>query len=199
MNTPGIQFDLLRESRAACGASGAPLLPLPVPSDPQFLLVDPSGVPRFSLVADGSNDDIVLLESAPRGPFPFPSLVLLSIGDTRVRVNGDRAPVVAVLRERDCVQIGDEVFHVALRVSPSIIPVGGSPLEGQECPICSTRFKPMQLAYVCPFCDTPMHAGGEGGLDCMNHTSDCRGCRRDVIRRETVTSFPALVAHAHSS
>jgi hypothetical protein len=110
-------------------------------------------------------------------------------------LNGERAPLVAVLKERDQFQLGHAFnFHVAVLHQPRI---GPPPAEviGKPCPVCLVAFAAEARCYVCP-CGRVLHLEGEpheeNKLQCARVHTECPGCHRPIVLTEGFSGLPAF-------
>ena len=114
-----------------------------------------------------------------------PVLVVVSPQGDRVRVNGQIAPRVTIVAEKDQMQLdGAETVLYATCYRRST--VGAPPKEsvGEICPICRTAFLETTTVYLCPDCGQALHLEGpERGadqLECALMTSTCPTCYEPV-------------------
>jgi hypothetical protein len=126
-----------------------------------------------------------------------PYLTMLSTPAARVRLNGVAAPPVAVLRIRDQVQIdGDFLLHVSQFTRPYHGPAA-SEHAGRDCPVCLTPIEERSLIFICPYCQTALHAQGEetpvaDRLECHLSSSTCPCCNLPLAREEGYAYVPQL-------
>lgn len=99
-------------------------------------------------------------------------LLVLHRGDYEVRVNGQKIPRAAVLKELDVLEWEPRFqFHVVLFGRPGH---GAAPPQwiGRECPHCRTRLSENARCLVCAWCGTPLHDELDGkGLRCARERS----------------------------
>jgi len=153
------------------------------------VLVVPPGKPPF-LVGDVEPDcteHAFLLEPVVSRQ----RLLLLLIGQAgeAARINGQVAPPIAVLREKDQIQFDDELlFHVTLFSRPQISRVPDA-LVGNECPLCRVPFVAGTLVYACAICNAVMHLQGEEEpeetrLECAMTATECPVCHSPIEMTE---------------
>jgi len=165
-----------------------------VPADgPSCLVVGQDGKPRCVRPADAPAD-APLVEPVTAGSQP--ELVLVSRAGRRVRVNGQPAPLVALVGDRDQVQLSEDlILHVTTYHEPRIGPPSDKEV-GRTCPVCRTVITPQSTVYVCWCCGAPMHLEGEGRLDCARVVSECANCRgAKVLLKSQYTSLPEDLVH----
>ena len=162
---------------------------LVVPSDgPSGLVAGIDGAPRLVPLGEAPADAAVV-EPVLAGPQP--ELLMVSRGGPRLRVNGQPAPLVALLAERDQLQLSEDlILHVATYHEPRI----GRPSPdqvGRVCPLCRTVIGPKTTVYTCWACGTPMHLEGPDKLDCARAVKSCANCQTArIILEPQYTSFP---------
>ena len=110
-------------------------------------------------------------------------LRLLAVVDApgTLRVNGQAAPRVAVLRENDFVQWGPEVTFVVEFVRR--LAVGPPPPEfvGRPCPICRVPFEADVATFGCA-CGTRLHCEASADrLQCAQRSRICPSCRKPLV------------------
>ena len=178
------------ERRAGRAAAGTPEVLDVQWGAPSGLVVGEDGVPRLVPAADAP-DDAVLIEPVLAGPQP--ELLMVSRGGPRLRVNGQPAPLVALLAERDQLQLSEDlILHVATYHEPRI----GRPSPDQVsrvCPLCRVVIAPTTIVYTCWACGLPMHLEGDGldKLDCARAVKTCANCRTArIILEPQYASFP---------
>jgi hypothetical protein len=149
------------------------------------------GAAHLPLSADPH--DAAVFEAVAVGHQPY--LLMLSPGGQRLRVNGQRAPRVALLSVRDQVQLPDGgVLHVTRYTQPAIGRPGAEHV-GKECPVCRDRFAPETIVYVCPSCGSAAHCEGdekpaEERLECIRLSSECPTCGAPVVMTQGYTYLP---------
>lgn len=172
-------------TRDTAGGNGEEAPPkfeaIDVPAGVSYLEVK-GGRARLWKKAPGAKSAVAVepLELARRS-----ALILVSPKDQRVRVNGQIAPRVTVIAEKDQVQLaGAETVLHATRYTRSS--VGPPPAEciGKKCPICRVKFTADTTVYVCSNCGQALHAEGpekgEDRLECASLTSNCPTCQEPV-------------------
>lgn len=123
-----------------------------------------------------------------------PRLLITSLGNHRVRINGRVAPRFAVARERDVIQAGNGVpLHVTIHSTPPIGPVPPGQI-GKECPVCRVAFTADCRCYTC-VCGATMHCEDdktEDGLQCaqLRSSAGCPACKRPLIMVEGYSYLP---------
>ena len=193
LNTlPAVSFHLIPES-----AGGQPLSPskparVEVPPGCSFIAPTTSLASFLSLGPSPSVDAIGALEPVSNGERQ-PRLLLLNKGVAPLRVNGNPASRVTLLRERDQLQFDDSCcFHVALFHRPQI---GAAPADiiGKPCPICLTPFtgETSSICYHCP-CGAVLHLQDPAGLECARAVHDCPRCHQPISLLEGYSWFPTL-------
>jgi len=143
-------------------------------------------VPESSPAATGA----LLLELVRQREQP---LRLLAVADDAgsLRVNGQAAPRVAVLRENDVVQWGPEVSFVVEFVRHSVVGPPPPELVGRPCPICRVPFSAAALTYGC-VCGTRLHCEArEDRLQCAQRSRICPSCRKPVVLEANGAALPA--------
>jgi DNA-directed RNA polymerase subunit RPC12/RpoP len=183
------------DRRPKAGAAARRPEVLEVPSEgPSCLVVGEDGAPRVMRCGDAP-DGALVIEPILAGTNP--ELLLVSRPGRRPQVNGQPAPLVALLSERDQVQVSDEiVLHVTTYHQPRIGPPAADQI-GRTCPVCRTAItKKTTMVYACWRCGAPMHLEGKDRLDCARVVSACPSCSKARILLEAqYTSFPEEVLH----
>ena len=170
-------------------ATETPLPALPVPAD--VLTLQAAHPPQLQVHSGAAPPGLALEPLAlPDGQ---PRLLLLQSGAARLRVNGNPAPRLSLLRERDQFQFDDScVFHVAIFHRPQMGPAPADKL-GKPCPICLTPFSedPNSISYRCP-CGTVLHLQDPSGLECARAVHDCPHCHQPISLQEGYSWLPPL-------
>jgi DNA-directed RNA polymerase subunit RPC12/RpoP len=117
-------------------------------------------------------------------------LVAVSRGVGRLRVNGWYRPKIAILEERDHIQLdADTVLRVALYQEPQIGPATPE-LAGKSCPVCLAPFSidPPTTVYTCGHCGVHVHCEGEEKsaderLECVMLAPTCPACGMPVVMK----------------
>jgi hypothetical protein len=179
-------------SVAARAVPDAPLPALPVPVD--VVSFDPKHPPQLRSVVSAVPAAGVLLEPVvtPDGQL---RLLLVHSGNGRLRLNGNSAPRISLLRERDQFEWDDAcVFHVAIFHRPNTGPAPADTI-GKPCPICLTPFTENtdSICYRCP-CGTVLHLQDPSGLECARAVHDCPHCHQPVSLKEGYYWLPKLDA-----
>jgi len=192
----------------ATGGSPPPTLPL-WHSAQEMQLISASAELGPTATADGQPDPSA--QVVPRGPSritlsravsagaaetitaylePFfteareAQVLVLQGGGPPLRINGQRAPRVAVLRPHDLLQWEEGEYQVALFLRPVLGPPP-SHLIGVPCPVCRIPFSAEdEECYHCA-CGTVMHLqkSKPGGLECalVRAPAGCPTCQRALI------------------
>jgi hypothetical protein len=121
-------------------------------------------------------------------------LLVVSADDAALTVNGELAPRVALLKERDQFQLAHAVnFHIAVFQQPRIGPPPPEVL-GRPCALCLVPFIPETRCYVC-LCGCALHIEGgpheEFKLQCARVLRECL-CHRPLILTPSYSSLPNL-------
>jgi hypothetical protein len=121
-------------------------------------------------------------------------LAVLALTEEPLRVNGQPAPRVTMLKERDVVQLGANlVLHVAIFHRPNF----GAPEPqaiGRQCPVCGLPFDATSRCLRCQ-CGTHLHCeeGFAGALECARMLrSGCPSCHRALVLTPGFSSFPEV-------
>ena len=184
---------LTPEDRGARTAS--PCEPLTVPSHAARLRVDPmQGNVLVQLNSDDMDKSIVL-ESVTSGPRPV--LAMLCPEGGQVRVNGQLAPRVALLREKDQFQVQGTtiIFHVTL-YHHSRLGLASPEATARECPVCRGTIEQDTTVYTCP-CGAVIHCLGEEKppderLECLKLSTDCPVCGTPVVLTRGYSYVPEI-------
>jgi hypothetical protein len=169
---------------------------LVVPDGVTYLLA-PSGKPPLLLgdAESGNAEHAFLLEPVFSQKQPY--LVLIGQAGKDVRVNGQVAPCLAALREKDQIQFGDELMlHVTLFSRPCIASVPDELID-KECPLCRLPFVTGIRVFVCANCTTAMHLQGEEEpeatrLECALAATECPVCQTPIEMTEGYRYEPEL-------
>jgi hypothetical protein len=160
---------------------------LEVPDGPVQLQVRLGQPPRLLTFDGHPEEDALLLETIE--PDRRPSLILLRLGRSDARLNGQPSPRVAVLTRGDLLGLDHEwslrvnVYHRS-RVGPA-----NPEQAGKLCQICRTPIQPSSRIYAC-LCGAVMHlenaneVQGRETLECAGLGTECRVCNRPVILTE---------------
>jgi len=166
---------------------------LPVPTGASAVVAAPGGHPGLVPATTPPGTGALIVEQISNRRRQLRLLVVNPTGD-RLRVNGHVAPRVAILGEKDMVQLADDsALHVTLFIRPRI----GSPpseLLGKTCPVCRTAFTESSTVYLCP-CGTAMHCEPEDtdGLQCARMHHACIACERPITLKEGFSYWPDLI------
>jgi len=161
--------------------AGAPARPsvLSLPSGPCAVIREPAGglrlVPEPWLVPA----DALRIEPVRQRGHP---LRLLAVADApgALRVNGQAAPRVAVLRENDVVEWGPRVSFVVEFARRPTVGLPPPADVGRVCPVCRVPFSADVLTYGCA-CGTRLHCeASEDGLQCAQRRRTCPTCHQPV-------------------
>jgi len=151
------------------------------------LAVDSQGVPRLRDQDEAAEEGFWLAPITAHGQS---YLVAVSRGSSRLRVNGWFRPGVAILAERDHIQLdADTVLHVALFQEPQIS-LATPDLAGKNCPVCLAPFSidPPTTVYTCGHCGVHVHCEGEDKpaderLECVMLAPNCPACGMPVVMK----------------
>jgi hypothetical protein len=114
-------------------------------------------------------------------------LILITPRGHEARINGQIAPRIARLMERDLLLLDDSrhVLHVSDRTRGTL---GTPPPEfvGKMCPVCRVPFASDARVHICR-CGQPLHAEGpekkeEDRLECYRLASECPNCQQPLPR-----------------
>jgi hypothetical protein len=140
--------------------------------------------PHLSEHAPPSDEQALVLETVQDGRQT--RLLVLSPAGQWPRVNGRPAPRLALLGERDQLQLSrdDHVLHVTVYHRPYL----GPPPEhllGKDCPVCRVPLLKDTRVYVCT-CGAAVHAEGDekskdDRLECLQLSPDCPVCNTPVV------------------
>jgi len=131
--------------------------------------------------------------------------LLLLCGPQRgATVNGEPAPPVAVVGEKDQIALdeaAESIAYVAVYREPNVGPATGS-IVGNICPVCRTAVRKGTRVYRCSNCGTTIHleqpdespeADGDGDVfDCALRVPNCPGCRRPIQLHEGYSWVPEV-------
>lgn len=162
---------------------------LRLPPGPSMLSLAQDGRPQLRDLAGSRLTEGVVVKPL-RNRFHQQRLLVVNRTAHTLRVNGQPAPRVAALKEKDNFRwTGEAVFHVTAFHQPNI----GSPsarLLGKECPICRVPFSDDTNCYVCA-CGTAVHCeDSAAGLQCAHLRADCPSCRRPIVLVEGYSYLP---------
>lgn len=164
-----------------------------MPAEPA-VVVTPAGesprlVPRSNPLANGA----LVVEQVVNSRRQIRMLAINPNGG-RLHVNGHAAPRVAVLGEKDALQLAnDTVLHVTIFNRPRIHQPPPQ-LLGKQCPVCRVPFAETAAIYLCP-CGVAMHceADDTDGLQCARLHHACVACERPITLREGFSYWPDLI------
>ncbi len=124
-------------------------------------------------------------------------LLLLCPGKQHIWVNGQLAPSLVLLKEKDEVSFNmysGYIMHVACFNEPY---VGPPPEEevGVKCKLCTAEFDSSTRVYLCPFCRKPLHLEGEETpeserLQCAELSSTCPTCQKPILKEKGYRFLP---------
>jgi hypothetical protein len=162
----------------------SPFSSVPVPRHAARLSVDPLRGHTLVHLNSENLDKSIVLESVTMGPRPV--LVMLCPEAGQVRVNGQIASRVVLLREKDQFQVQSApfVFHVTFYHRSRLGPAPPE-LAGKECPVCRGEIEQNTTVYTCP-CGAVIHCIGEEKppeerLECLKLSTDCPVCGMSVV------------------
>ena len=157
---------------------------LEVPDGVGYLVLPEDGQRPTCLAKTPRGRDAVVLEPlvAEREAY----LLMLAPPRLALRVNGEGLRRVALLRERDLVQVPGTpwTLHVALHLGSEMGPPPAH-LVGRPCPLCGTPFAGQTRIWICPACGTALHdeeGDGDDALQCLRLCSECPGCRGPLVK-----------------
>jgi hypothetical protein len=168
------------------------LLTIPLPDGPGYLSLRAGGKPL--LTKEPPSVACLLVEAIHDGARPR-MLLLCPTGGPRVRVNGQSAPRVAMLRVGDQLLLTDAcLLHVTVFNRPRI----GPPREeqiGLECPLCRTPIARDDEVYSCTGNCTLHHRSAPKEpvgtvVECAKIAAECPGCTRPIVLTEGFTYVP---------
>jgi len=167
--------------------AGAPGVSLP--AGPWAVI--PAGDSGLRLVSPGAPaaGGALWLEPVQQRAHPLRVLAVSASAGT-LRVNGQPAPRVTVLRENDFVQWGPEVAFTVEFVRRSS--VGPPPREfvGRPCPVCRVPFAADVVTFGCA-CGTRLHCEvGENGLQCAQRSRRCPSCLNPLALEAIRAALP---------
>lgn len=168
---------------------------LAVPAGASYLFAAEDGEPILSNEPRLSPAAMAVIE--PVSAAAQPQLVLVNQGLSSLRINGQPAPLVALLAEKDQLQLasGGPVLHVTLYHRPR---VGPPPEEflGKECPVCRLALAADTTVYICG-CGAAIHLEGEEKsaderLECLKFSPDCPICSSPIVLSRGYSYVPEL-------
>lgn len=157
--------------------------PLMLASGPARLGRDAAGRPALAFSSGEGADAGAWLEPLT-GREAQPRLLLLSPPESCVRINGLRAPPIAILSAKDRFSFDAScTFRVAIYYRPKIGLVP-SDLVGAACPVCTIPLLEGDRCLICCHCGIPLHAAEDesvpGALACAGMASECPRCQHPV-------------------
>lgn len=192
------EFHLLTESLTSEDRGTrlpSPFESLPVPPHAARLRVDPKHGSTLVQLSPEDVDKSTVLESVTMGPRPI--LVMLCPEGGQVRVNGQLAPRVVLLREKDQFQVPgiSFIFHVTL-FHQSRLGLASPEHAGKECPVCRGHIEAATTVYTCP-CGAVIHCLGEERppderLECLKLSTDCPVCGTLVVLTRGYSYVPEI-------
>lgn len=163
-----------------------------VPPGPSRLVLGENNQVRCEPArADEIADDLIM--EPLFNPKRHPQLFVLVPSHADARINGQPAPRLALLKEKDVFTCGRHVIlHVTLYHHASL----GSPrpeLIGKECPVCRVPFTAETTVFACS-CGAALHheASDPQGLKCATMRGDCPSCGRPIVLEAGYTWQPRL-------
>jgi hypothetical protein len=194
-NAQSQQFHLVVDfPPGEAGRSRARVEPLPVPAEPATVITAPGVPPRLMTGNHPLAGGAIVVEQIVNKRRQLRLLTIHRRGEP-LRVNGQLAPRVALLGEKDSLQLSsDTTLHVTLFNRPRN---GKSPPEliGKQCPVCRVPFTENSMVYICP-CGVALHNSADGdpdGLQCTRLQHACIGCERPITLKEGFTYWPDLI------
>lgn len=184
-----IEHDEAWPASIASGKKKASLEVLPVPVSPAALVVGTEIRPQF-VDHIGSAPSASLIVEQVFNARQQPRLLVLNSSGQPLQLNGQSAPRLAVLKEKDVFQLnGSALLHVTILNRPMI----GSPRADRvdtECPVCRVPLVGDAACYTCP-CGVALHCDSTpDGLQCAQLRSECPRCGRHVNLKEGFTYWP---------
>ena len=173
---------------------------LSVPIDgPTCLGLSKDGRPTLSANTPQLQGQMCYLESVYHSDRV--QLIFLYPADSRnqvhgLKLNGQPAPLVALLGMGDQLQLGSHVLHVTVYNQPAIGPAS-SEVVGQECIYCRVPIAAEDLVYHCR-CGAALHCeSGEADpaadrLQCAQNVSVCPACQESIHLEEGYLYAPPV-------
>jgi hypothetical protein len=186
--------DFPSDETAEYGTRCARVEPLPVPTEPATVVPAPGEPPRLVPGINPLASGAIIVEQIVNSRRQLRLLAMQPWGEP-LRVNGHAAPRIAVLGEKDSLQLADET---TLHVTYFNRPRNGKPpreLIGKQCPVCRVPFTENSTVYICP-CGVATHNSADGdtdGLQCTRLQHACIGCERPIMLKEGFSYWPDLV------
>lgn len=170
-------------------------LGIEIPQGVSYLTMEKDGYPRLDQDPPEGASGFVLLE--PIRWAQGDRVLLMNMRSNSLRVNGEIAPPVILLKAGDELLISPAsgyVAHVAVFNSGA---VGTLPDEetGLKCAICLNTFEMGARVYVCPGCKKPFHLDSEDQpedtrLICARPGNRCPICRTPMNFEAGYTEVP---------
>jgi hypothetical protein len=196
-------IDLLPESSGNDPDGGKPcsnsidgLLTVALPAKPAVLLLPDNGeLPRIASKRPSKGMPHLMVEPVRRGLQQ--QLVVVNPSGAKVRVNGMPAPRVAILGEKDQLQVGPAcVLHVTIYNDVTVKPASEA-AAGEPCPICRVPIDAGTTVYTCPGCGAYLHCEGEEKpegerLECARTSTQCPTCELPIVWHQGFSYRPEL-------
>ena len=185
------------KERTASGGGGdaIPIDPLEIQSGVNYIVQERGERPRLLSTAPKRREGLFALQQVTQNGTPY--LLLLSTGERQAWVNGNVAPSVTLLADRDEVQFdrhGEFVVHVTVFDK---IYIGAVPERelGRECRFCRLAFVPETRVYICSSCGKALHLEAdekpeEERLQCALLCSVCPTCETPILKTSGYRSLP---------
>ena len=185
-----------KKRTAVRGAAEAiPMDPLVIQSGVNYLVQEGGRRPRLVSRAPKKKKGLFALQQVTQNGMPC--LLLLSLGERQIRLNGEVAPSVTLLVDRDEVQFdkhGEFLVHVAVF---NQVYIGPPPARevGRDCRFCRTAFLPDSRVYVCHSCGKAIHLEADEKpekerLLCATLCSVCPTCENPILTTSGYRSLP---------
>lgn len=191
MNANNAVFRLTLDSPVDSGAgvSAEAAQEYVLPPHPSSLVRRGAGGPELLPHVSSPGTDVIAFEPLPQRPSGS-RLLALTASDA-LRLNGQPAPQLVVLKANDFVQWGADVaFHVDV-VRRSVI--GYPPPEwiGRPCPVCRVAFGSTDRTLACT-CGALVHCEErEDKLQCAQLRRACPACQKPFTLLAAAVASPA--------
>jgi DNA-directed RNA polymerase subunit RPC12/RpoP len=161
-------------------------------SDISYLVIAPDQLPRVQTQPPATALQAIAFEPVF---YQGHAYLVMRRSSREVRLNGQPAQRIAVLRVGDQVQVSDQhLLHLSLLTRPFLGPCPAEHVNA-KCPYCRSTLEAGTHIYVCPHCQAALHCQGdevpEGArLECAKMLSECPRCRMPVKLTEEVAYVP---------